>query len=303
MRLTDKQLKDQFERLDDGATIDCRSSVMDRIKCGQIRMRSRLFVLTQYLGLRTTWVVLVLTVIAIINLNLFMVSRSPVWNFTDFGRSGWWLILAQLPYGWWAFALAIMVVAIIALRRFSFSYLWPFQIFAVLLVMGIFVISGFAFAMGVNDYMYRKLVEEPGESNSLLAKMYCFGANRGLRNADAELGEILDIPTPTSFVVQTPFSEVVTVVTQEGTIWPGHDQLKRFQVVKMMGHREKDVFTATRVKIADDVPHLVLNRDESDCLDKQVWAHKQQKAQKRRDLVQTPFSPATSMMQLIMSVQ
>lgn len=303
MRPTDKQLNDSFERLDECAGIDCRSSVMDQIKCGQIRMRSRWRVVSEYLGLRTTWVVLVLTLIGIINLNLFMVSKSPVWNFTDFGTSGWYLVLAHLPYGWWALAVAMLIGAIIATRRFSISYLWPFQLFAAVLIVGVFIISGFAFAMGVNDYMYRKLVEEPGESNSLLAKIYCLGANRGMRNADAELGEILDIPTPTSFVVQTPQSEVITVLTQEGTIWPGHDQIKRFQVVKMLGHRENDIFSATRVKIANEVPHLVLNRDERDCIDKQQWQHKQQVAQKRRDLVQTPFSPATSLMQLIMSVR
>ncbi len=302
-RLTDKQLCNEFERLDDGTSIDCRSSVMSRIKCGQVRMRSRWIVLTEYLGLRTTWVVLVLSLIAIINLNLFMMSTSPAWNFTDFGSSGWWLLAAHLPYGWWALALAILVATIVATRRFSISFFWPFQVFSVLLVIGIFFISGFAFATGFNHMLYQKLVEEPGVGNSLLAKIYCLGGNRAMKNSDALMGEVLDMPTPTSFVVQTPELDVLTVVTQDGTVWPGRDQMKRFQVVKMLGHREQDVFWATRVKFAEDIDHLKLTRGEQDCIDKQVWAQKQQMAQRRRDLVQTPFSPAFGMVQLIRDVR
>lgn len=300
---TDKQLMQEFERLDACASIDCRSSVMERIECGRLRMRSRFVVLTEYLGLRTTWVVLVLTLIAVLNLTLFMVSKSPALNFTDFGTSGWKILLAHLPYGWWALALALMVAAIVATRRFSISRVWPFQIFTVLTVTGILFMGGFAFATGINDYLYAKLVDEPGAGNSLLARLYCLGANRGMRNDVAVLGEVLDIPTPGSFVVQTPELDVLTVVTQAGTQWPGRDALQPFGVVKMIGHRDHDVFWATHVKLMPDVKNLVLTRDERDCIDKQEWVRKQQVVERRRELVQTPFSPVQSMVQLIRSVQ
>lgn len=302
-RLTDNELIQEFERLDDCQGIDCRSSLMDQIRCGKVRMRSRWLVLTEYLGWRTTWLVLVLTLVAVINLSLYMVSKSPAWNFVDFGASGWKVILLHLPYGWWALALALMVATIIATRRFSISYIWPFQIFAVLTVLVIFFVGGFAFATGLNDYLYRKLVEEPGVGNSLLAKIYCLSANRGMHNPNAVLGEVLDIPTPTSFVVQTPDLDVLTVVTQSGTQWPGRDEIQRFQVVKMMGQREQDVFWATHVKLMPNEPHLRLTRDEMDCVNQQEWLRKQRVVEKRRQLVETPFSPASSMVQLIRSVQ
>ena len=300
---TDKELHQQFERLDDSKSIDCRSFVMDSIERGRVRMRSRWIVLTEYLGLRTTWIVLVLTLVAILNLTLFMISRSPSLQFFEFGRSGWKIILANLPYGWWAIAFALAVAAIVAARRFSFSYAWRFQLVSAAVLMSIFFVSGVAFATGINDYLYTKLVEEPGAGNSLLAKIYCLGANRGINNPDAVLGEVLDVPTPSSLIVQTPTLEVLTVVTQAGTQWPGRENIERFQVLKMLGHRDQDVFWATHIKTAPDVHRFVLTRDEEDCINKQEWMRKQQVAQNRRQLVQTPFSPMNGMAQLIKSVR
>lgn len=300
---TDRELHQTFERLDESKSIDCRSFVMDSISKGRVRMRSRWIVLTEYLGLRTSWLVLVLVLIAILNLTLFMVSKSPAWQFADFGRSGWKLILLNLPYGWWAIALALLVAAIFFSRRFSVHYVWPFQVVAAGVLVSIFSVSGFAFATGINDYLYTKLVEEPGAGNSLLAKIYCLGANRGMNNPDAVLGEVLDKPTPSSMIVQTPTLEVLTVVTQAATEWPGSEQIGRFQVLKMMGHREQDIFWATHIKVAPDVHRFRLTRDEEDCINKQEWMRKQQVVQKRRQLVETPFSPMNGMAQLIKEVR
>ena len=170
-----------FERLDASPEVDCRSFVMSQIKEGRARMRSRWSVLTEYLGLRTTWFVLVLALVGILNLNLYIISRSPEWDFISFGPSGFWLVVKHLPYGWWTLAFAMMVAVVISLRRFSFTYIWPFHVFAGLTVFGVFFAGTLAFATVMNDRLYQKLVEA-GRQWFLLAKIYCFGANRAFNS-------------------------------------------------------------------------------------------------------------------------
>lgn len=289
-----------FERLDDTSEVDCRSFVMTQIEEGSARMRSRWFVMTQYLGWRTTWIVLVLALIGILNLNLFIISRSPEWQFVDFGASGFWLVAQYLPYGWWALAFTLMTIAIIGMKRFSFTYTWPFHIFAAFTVFGLFFIGTLAFASGINDHLYRKLVEEPGASHSLLARIYCFGANRGMTAQNALVGEVMEV-TRNSLVVQTPNLDVVTVFAREGAVLPGPGQVQKFQVVKMLGTRNHDLFLASNIKV-DEMDALHLSRDEEDCVDKQRWIQKQEVVQRRRDAVQQPFTPVYGTAQLIKNI-
>jgi hypothetical protein len=195
----------------------------------------------------------------------------------------------------------MMAVAIIGMKRFSFTYTWPFHVFAVFTVLGMFFIGALAFASGINDHLYKKLVEEPGASNSLLARIYCFGANRGITSQNALVGEVMDI-TRNSLVVQTPNLEVVTVFAREGSELPGPGQVQKFQVVKMLGARNRDLFFASDIRVDEDTESLHLKRDEQDCVDKQRWQQKQEVVQRRRDAVQQPFTPVYGTAQLIKNI-
>lgn len=300
-RPTNEELAQDFERLDPSSEqVDCRSFVMRQIDEGRARMRSRWIVLTEYLGLRTTWVILILTVIAIVNINLYILSRTPEWAFVDFGPSAFWLVFSNLPYGWWALAFVLMVIALVAMKRFSIAYIWPFHLFALFTVMGIFSVSAVAFASGMNDHLYKRLVEDPEAGDSFLARIYCLGANRAIAAKTALVGEVMDV-TPYGMVVQTPQLDVVTVLPTEDAPQPDFREFKKFQVVKMIGRRDHDLFWTTQIK-ADPETELSLNRDHEDCKDKSRFAQKQELLQKRREAVKQPFTPVFGAAQLIRNV-
>lgn len=300
-RPTNEELAKDFERLDSSAEqIDCRSFVMRQIDEGRARMRSRWIVLTEYLGIRTTWVILILSVIAILNVNLYILSRTPEWAFVDFGPSAFWLVFSNLPYGWWALAFVLIVIALVAMKRFSIAYIWPFHIFAIFTVFGIFFVSAVAFASGMNDHLYKRLVEDPEAGDSFLARIYCLGANRAIAAKSALMGEVMDV-TPYGMVVQTPQLDVVTVLPIEGGPQPDFHTFKKFQVVKMIGRRDHDVFWTAQIKPTTQT-ELSLNRDLEDCKDKARFAQKQQVLQKRREAVEQPFTPVFGAAQLIRNI-
>lgn len=301
-RPTNKELHDAFHSTPEFEAIDCRSFVMDTIQNGRVTMRSRWLVMTQELGIRTSWIVMVLSLVGVLNLSLFLLSRSPAFEFVDFGLSGYGLLLKNMPYGWWALAFALLVVAIIVMKRFSWSYVWPLHVFAFLLIGSVFAVSGGAFAAGINDYLYRRLVEEPGASNSFLAKIYCLGAHRSLSSPEALIGEVMYVEG-NSLVVQTPELDVYTVEVDKKTVWPGADQLSKFQVVKMIGQRRnEETFHATWIKAEEEEERLNLARNEEDCVDEDLWQQKQQVVKKRREAAQQPYSPVVGTAQFIKSI-
>lgn len=300
-RPTNKELNDAFQGIPDRPSVDCRSLVMDQIQGGRVSMRSRWLVLTQELGIRTSWIVLVLSLVGVFNLSLFLLSRSPGFEFADFGVPGYGVMLKNLPYGWWALAFALLVVAVVVMKRFSWSYIWPLHVFSFLLIGGVLAVSAGAFAAGMNDYLYQRLVEEPGASKSFLAKIYCLGAHRSLSSPQAMIGEVMYVDEE-SIVVQTPELAIYTVLVSDKTVWPGADQLEKFQVVKMIGRRDQETFHATWIKTDEQEQGLHLSRNEGDCVDESQWQQKQQVVQKRREAAAQPYTPMVGTAQYIKNI-
>lgn len=300
-RPTKKQLESYIEQVCEADDFDCRQNVMDQIHAGKTKMRSRWVVLTEELGLRTTWILAVFLLIALINLTIYMFSRSPEWEFLDFGGQGWSLLIKEFPYGLVSLALIVMVFCIYAMKQFSWSYLFPFKLFSVLLVTGIFLAGGVAFATGINDTLYHKLIEEPGSGDSLLAKLYCLCTNRDLNSDTALLGEMLR-QEGNEMVVQTPDLQIVQVKISPDTIWMDETQLASYSIVKMLGARESDtVFTASHIKVHQE-QGLELIRSKEDCENKQAWDHKREVAEKRRQAVLQPFTPIGGVASVVKSI-
>ena len=301
-RLTDRQLSSEFEKQEETEKVDCKSVVMQTIKCGRVKMRARWFILTEYFGLRTSWILLVLMAVGIINLGLFILSRSPGVGFFEFGGSGYAVLLQTFPYSWLALAASIIIVTILMMRCFSATYRWHFRIFVGLLLVGVFFMGGLTFATGLNESLYYKLVEGPAASGSLLARLYCWSANRSLDSDRALLGEVLYIENEEEFVVQTPELEVITVVTTLETRWLQQDQLQQFDIVKSLGEKQEEMFYATHIKIDND-GYLTVIRDGQDCINKQKFAHRREVAEERRQVIRKPYTPIVGQVQLIKSIK
>lgn len=299
-RPTRKQLDEVFEQLKDCETQDCKADIMDQIDDGRLKMRSRWFVLTEYLGLRTTWVLLLLTSITLVNLILYMISRGPEQLFLEFGSSSSGVILQNLPYGWLALATALLIGALILMRQFSFTYIWSFHVFVILVVSSVFITGGVTFASGLNDALFEKYVMDE-EGDSLLAKLYCFCTNRSLNTDKALVGEVFFEINTEEFILQTPELDVVTVVHGTGTKWHGDiKELERFQSIKLIGQRYGDSFVATHMKLEDEPGNILAQK--TNCVKKAEMQRKLEVSELRRRAVAQPMTPTFSSVQLIKSI-
>jgi len=297
---TKKQLDEVFEQLEACETPDCRAAVMDQITSGRLKMRSRWFVLSEYFGLRTTWVMLLLTSIALVNLILYMISRGPERSFLEFGGSSAGVILQNLPYGWLSIAAVLLIVALVLMRQFSFAYIWSFHVFIVMIVSGVLITGGVAFATGLNDTLFKKYVMDE-ESHSLLAKLYCFCTNRSLDSDKALVGEVFFEINRGEFVLQTPELDIVTVVHGAGTEWHGENNaLERFKSVKMLGERYGDTFIASHVKLGEKNENMLAQ--EANCEKKDEHQRKVEVTELRKRAAAQPMTPGPSTVQLIRSI-
>jgi hypothetical protein len=298
-RPTRKQLEKIVTELEACETVDCKMAVMNQINDGRLTMRSRWFVMTEYLGLRTTWVLLVLTAIVLVNLILYMISQGPERIFMEFGSSSTSVVLQNLPYGWMALASALLIASILLMRSFSFTHIWSFHVFVILVISSVFVAGGVTFASGLNDDVFEKYVMGE-EGDSLLAKLYCFCNNRKLDTDKALIGEVFFEINEGEFVLQTPELEVVTIMHGPGTKWHGESaELARFSSLKMIGQRYGDRFVATHVKI-DDKPSTSLA--STNCEEKEERQRRLEIAELRKRVIETPMTHGTSPVTLIRSI-
>lgn len=299
-RPTNKELESLVNRICPADDYNCKDSIMKEIQDGNLSMRSRWLVFVEEFGIRTVWILSVFLLIAIINLTLFILSRGGQWAFLDFGTSGMGIVFTSAPFGWIAFGTSLFVFMIVVMKRFSWSYHFPLKLFSFLLIGGVFAAGGVAFATGVNDSLYKKLVENPGESNSLLAKLYCLCANPIFHSNKALMGEVLAVKQD-SLVVQTPTLDIVTVATTSETLWLDDGQAETFTIVKMLGEKDGDQFLATHIKV-HRTEGMDLTRLSEDCDSKESWQHKQEVVEQRRQAVLQPLTPAVGTVQFVKSI-
>ncbi len=298
-RPTRKQLEQIVTELEACETIDCKMAVMDQINDGRLTMRSRWFVMTEYLGLRTTWVLLVLTAVVLVNLTLYMISQSPERIFMEFGSSSTGVILQNLPYGWMAFAASLLIAAVVLMRSFSFTHIWSFHVFVILVISSVFVAGGVTFASGLNDDVFKKYVMDDG-GDSLLAKLYCFCSNRKLDTDKALVGEVFFEINEGEFVLQTPELEVIKIMHGPGTEWHGETkELAKFSSVKMIGQRYGDNFVATHVKVDTTSPSTIA---KASCEKKEELQRRLEVAEMRKRAIAKPMTLGTSPVMLMKSI-
>jgi hypothetical protein len=196
----------------------------------------------------------------------------------------------------------LLIAAIVMMRRFQWSYYYPFKIFTMLLVCGVFLAAGLAYATGVNDKLYIKLIEEPGAGDTFFAKFYCLLANQEIDTTHALRGEVM-YADKNSLVIQTPNLNVFEIALTEETQLPDNDKIEKFDFVKMIGEHRDGVFVASVVKKYPlSEGNMPISRDEEDCVNKQEWEHKKKVAEQRREMVEIPMTPIMGTAELIRSI-
>jgi len=125
--------------------------IMDQIKEGKIKMHSRIYFIVGAILTLVGLIISVITSIFIIGLMRF--------SFRSAGPMGGFKLQHMITeFPWWLSVLAIfgLVVGILLIRRYNFSYKIDFKIVVVLFILAI-IISGLVIDMiGINDELSRR---------------------------------------------------------------------------------------------------------------------------------------------------
>ncbi|MCL5666298.1 MAG: hypothetical protein M1383_00790 [Patescibacteria group bacterium] len=123
-------------------TLGLRREIMEKIKHGEVRMRSKAYFIWQALAVAAAVVLLLLLAVAIASFLIFVLHASGRIFLPSFGWQGWRLFLLRFPWLILLLIAALVVILEILVKRFA--YRRPFiyslgSILAVILVAGIFV--------------------------------------------------------------------------------------------------------------------------------------------------------------------
>jgi len=188
-----------------------RAQVLDQIKDGSVKMRSRAyFVLRTVLYILGAVLVLLLAIF-LESFILFSVQRTGAWFMPGFGFSGWGIFLTSFP--WVLLLLVLLFVFILEalVAHFHFSYSKP-VVYTILSLVGIVVAAGFFLRA---SSLHNFLLDKSYEGNLPLAgPMYQHYAAEG--DERILIGELQAV-TENEVTIRTVEGEILQVRIDEQT--------------------------------------------------------------------------------------
>lgn len=239
---------------DQGSEIDISKKIMEKIKSNGIKMKSRWIFYMQALGLRSGFVLMLLILAFLMNILLYILKQNGALEFLDFGISGLNIVLANIPYDLIFLIFCFLIIANVIIKRFEIDhkiYFYGFSIFAVL----VSVLCGVAiFATGINDAI-REKISQNKKTVPIVNNFY--GAKRLEMNDDNSLiGQIVQFKViQEPFIIITKNGEIVTVVFDQKTAAPVFSPITVGQMIKAIGQRQQNNFTAQQIKLISSGEH------------------------------------------------
>jgi len=186
------------------------SELMEAIKSGKVKMRSRRYFLLRDTLAVTSIVIVLLIVVYFASFIIFVLHQSGAWFVPVFGLSGWFALFYALP--WVLIALSGLFVIALAflVKRYPFGYQWPLlysvlgAFFLVAAVSFFFVQTSFSDAL-FDSLVPRELLGEYYPGVGLLAPN------------DIHRGEVIAV-TPYGFIMENlSGGETSTIIIASGT--------------------------------------------------------------------------------------
>ena len=222
------------------------TKIMDQIQCGKVKLRSRYLFWAENFGLRSIFILSILSGVLAFTLVLFYLRATDNLLYLSFGKFGIYAFLESFPYllviG---FIFFIFFVGYI-IKKSDLFYTFPFGYSSVSLLC-VMVIAGAALAYThipefIEEEGYRSQVREefmrPFFHNNF------FGRNHGI------IGEIRELQE-SAIIVQTPDGIARIDYFRVPSIGEISSAFEVGKFVIIVGEREGDVFHAQVIQLID----------------------------------------------------
>lgn len=245
--MNQSQNKNIDESVDYGS-VDLSKAIMQKIKSGGVKMKSRWIFYAQKLGLRSGFILLITVMALFINIFLYILKQNGALEFLDFGVTGLDVVLSNVPYDIFLLVIVFAVLANLILKTFDIEhkkYFYTLSVVSVVIATGCGVA---VFSSGINDTIREKIQHEK-MSLPMVNKFY--KQDRLQLNDDNSLiGQVVsyDIDVKDQpFMVITKNGEMITVQCE--------NCLKHFnnidigQIIKAIGQMQNNQFVAQQVRL------------------------------------------------------
>ncbi|MFA5085981.1 MAG: hypothetical protein WC468_00060 [Candidatus Paceibacterota bacterium] len=223
---------------------ELEKSIMEEIKSGQVKIRSKYVFVAEKLGLGTAFALSVLLSVLFFNLILFYLKETDNLKYLSFGKFGIFAFLESFPYLLVVAFIILIVLSGYLITKSDVSYKKPFGYLAVGMVASIMVMGAVLTSANVG-----KIIETQARGGMVPARML-LDPMTGVRNSG--VAGIVFEEGEGYIVLQTP--QGLRNVDLERT--EGVPEIEKGQFVVAVGKKEGYDFKADKIRIFEkkDLP-------------------------------------------------
>lgn len=223
--------------------INISDKVLNRIQSDNVKIRSRWFFIAEKLGLESGLLMAILIGIIILCFILYIMEQNGVFEFMEFGPSGWSVILENIPYDLVILAITFFIVASFIIKQFDFSYRKPFYLFSCGIIILIVISGTFLMWTGVSRTLFDKIAGVKFINNLYTKKIT--NVPQGER---AVIGQVVEVGRNT-ILVKTPQGKLLQVKFTPDIKHSLDLRHGQGQVIKILGHKSDGTYGADLIRI------------------------------------------------------
>ena len=211
-------------------------SVSDKIKKGEVTMRSQISIWAEKLKLNGSMVVLIALLIVVTGLVLYWVNTNNDLLFGGYGRPGLSSFVQSFPYVFVAIFVLLFILLTLLFRTFDFSYKKPFFMILLSVAAGVLILGWISIKQPIGQRLYQQE-----------GRIFRMGM---MNNSNAITGIVAKI-NKSRISVQNEDNKIININTNSNTHFPS-GQPKVGDQIRSVGTWEGNVFTAVGVRVFDE---------------------------------------------------
>ncbi len=229
-------------------TKELENNIMEKIKTGQVKLKSKYVFLAEKLGLGTAFALSVVLSILLFNLILFYMKATDNLEYLSFGKMGILAFLESFPYALVAFFIVLIFLAGYSITKTDISYKKPFGYIAMSLIIFIMVFGGVL--------TYAKVAERIERANHPINQFLMKGSlemrDRGIAGVVFEEGE-------NYLIVETPQGlRNIDLTEADKEKLP---EIEKGNLVVAVGEKRTYDFIAQNIKVLKKEDMPIINRE------------------------------------------
>lgn len=212
------------------------NSISEKIKKGEVTMRSQLSVMTEKFGLNGGLAIIMILLCSIAGFIFYWINSNNDLLFGGYGRYGLSSFVQSFPYIFIIGFITLFIFLIIIFRKYDFSYKKPFYLILLIVAIGILAIGWFSIKQPISQKIY--------QNEGRFLRM-------GMMNNNNAVSGVVEEINGKNIIIQDEKGINTTVNFTSETHFP-FGQPKIGDSVRAVGTWNKLIFNAFGVRIFDE---------------------------------------------------